>query len=398
MYDVIIVGGGVSGVMCAINASKKNKVAIIEKNSDLLRKFKITGNKRCNILNYCGNDELIKHVHNGKFLYSALKHCNSNILFNYFTNLGIKLKIEDHNRVYPQSDDAKEISNALEKQLKNVDVFLNENVIKVDSGFKIKTNKRILDAKKVVISTGGVSYPATGSTGDGYAFAKQFNHNINKLYPVEVPIISNDDFIQSKILQGVSVKDVNLKLYNNKKCAISYTHDLLFTHFGISGPCALGCAEIISKNPNKEYIARIDFFPKIHVDELHKKIIGVTNNNKSLKNSLKSLTQSRLLSFFASEIELDLEKKVNEISPKKLRALAEIMKNFSFNVHGTRSIQYAFVTGGGVNLKEVNPNTFESKLKKNLYIIGETLDIHGKIGGFNLLTFFVSGYVCGRFI
>lgn len=403
MYDILIIGGGPAGVICAIEASKrKKKVAIVDKNHILLRKFRLTGNGRSNILNYCDIQELIDQVHNGRFLYSALQNCNPQFLYQYFEKMGIELKIEDHNRVYPKNEDANLVAETLIANLKNVDIYYNEKVENIKNEFDVYTTNHHLKAKKIVIATGGMSYPVTGSNGDGYQFGKLFNHTIKDLYPVETPIISNAKFIQDKILQGITLQDVKLTVLSNNKKIKEYTHDLLFTHFGISGPLSLGVSEdvYLQKQKKKDVFVQLDLFPNLNHDELKLKIKSLINQNPglSIKNSLKSLTQSRLLQFYFEEVKLDQNLVASKISNKQLDDLITILKKFTFPVHDVKPIPYAFVTGGGINIKEINPNTFESKLQKNLYFIGEILDIHGKIGGYNLTTCFLEGYTLGNLI
>ncbi len=403
MYDVLIIGGGAAGIICAIEASKrKKKVAIVDKNSILLKKFRLTGNGRSNILNYCEPQELINHVHNGRFLYSILQNYTPFFLYQYFEKMGIQLKIEDHNRVYPQSEDANIVADILIKQLKNVDIYYNEKVTKIQNNFDIYTTNYHLKAKKIVIATGGVSYPITGSTGDGYEFGRQFNHTITNLYPVETPIISNAEFIQKKILQGTSLQDVKLTIFSNGKKKCEYIHDLLFTHFGISGPLSLGVSEEVykEKQKKKEVIAQLDLFPSLNHEELKQKIKLLINANQNsiVKNALKTLTQLKLLQFYLDEINLDSSIIASHLTNKNIDDLVNILKKFSFPLHDVKPVQYAFVTGGGINIKEINPSTFESKHQQHLYFIGEVLDIHGKIGGYNLTTCFLEGYTLGNLI
>ena len=411
MYETIVIGGGPSGLMAAISASENNKkVLLIDKKDQLGRKLQISGGGRCNVTNNVSHDELIKHIPgNGKFLYSAFNTFDNYSIIRYFENLGVALKEEDHGRMFPKSNNAKDVVNALKEQLiknqvevktttKVTSLWIEDNTIKgviLSEGVKIEANH-------VIIATGGKSVPHTGSTGDGYAFATQAGHTITELFPTEVPITSNEPFIKSKILQGLSLQNVALSvLRKNGKPSITHQMDMLFTHFGISGPAALRCSQFVyqeqKRQKQKEIKMMIDVFPDISVGQLTKRVQKMINDakDKAIKNSLKGLVHERFLHFLLEQANINLEENGHHLKKEALEQLIHLLKHFTFTVNGTLSIEKAFVTGGGVSVKEIIPATMGSKLHDNLFFCGEVLDIHGYTGGYNITSALVTGYVAG---
>lgn len=412
MYQTIVIGGGPSGLMAAISASENNnKVLLIDKKDQLGRKLQISGGGRCNVTNNVTHEELIKHLPgNGKFLYSAFNTFDNYAIIEYFENLGVALKEEDHGRMFPVSNNAKDVVNTLKQQLINNKVEV-RTTTKVESliieedkikGVMLSDNMPVY-SENVIIATGGKSVPHTGSTGDGYVFAQQAGHTITDLFPTEVPITSSERFIKSKILQGLSLQNVGLSvLRKNGKARITHQMDMLFTHFGISGPAALRCSQFIyheQKSQKKQEIQMmIDVFPDMTIGQLTQHIEKIINDNKdkAIKNSLKGLVQERYLHFLLERAEINLEENGHHIKKESLKTFIALLKGFTFTVNGTLSIDKAFVTGGGVTVKEIVPATMQSKIHDNLYFCGEVLDIHGYTGGYNITSALVTGYVAGK--
>ncbi|MGV2874893.1 NAD(P)/FAD-dependent oxidoreductase [Macrococcus capreoli] len=411
MYETIVIGGGPSGLMAAISASEhQKKVLLIDKKDKLGRKLQISGGGRCNVTNNVTHEELIKHLPgNGKFLYSAFNTFDNYAIIEYFERLGVALKEEDHGRMFPVSDNAKDVVNALKQQLVNNNVEV-RTTTKVES-LLIENNKIIgvmlsdnipVYANNIIIATGGKSVPHTGSTGDGYVFAEQAGHSITELFPTEVPITSSEPFIKSKVLQGLSLQNVGLSvLRKNGKPRITHQMDMLFTHFGISGPAALRCSQFIyheqKSQKKQDIVMMIDAFPEMTIGALTRDIEKMINDNKdkTIKNSLKGLVQERYLHFLLERAELNMEDNGHHLKKENLKTFIELLKGFKFVVNGTLSIDKAFVTGGGVSVKEIVPATMQSKLHDNLYFCGEVLDIHGYTGGYNITSALVTGYVAG---
>ncbi len=410
-FDVIVIGGGPSGLMAAIAAGEEGaNVLLIDKGDKLGRKLAISGGGRCNVTNRLPVDEIIKHIPgNGRFLYSAFSIFNNEDIILFFEGLGIQLKEEDHGRMFPITDKAQSVVNALLSKLEklNVTMWTNTPVETIDfeddqtKSVKLK-NGKTLECQQVVIAVGGKSVPHTGSTGDGYAWSEKAGHTITDLYPTEVPLTSNEPFIIQKTLQGLSLRDIALSVLNAKgKAIITHKMDMIFTHFGISGPAVLRCSQYVvkeqKKTNTKKITMRLDAIPSKSEEALFQEIIGLLKDepNKALKNVLKGIVPERYLLFLLQQNELDELLTFHHISHDKLRAFVKSCKQFSFFVDGTLSIEKAFVTGGGVSVKEINPNEMSSKLVDGLYFCGEILDIHGYTGGYNITSAFVTGRLAG---
>ncbi|MCI2875960.1 NAD(P)/FAD-dependent oxidoreductase [Staphylococcus hominis] len=410
MYQTIIVGGGPSGLMAAVAASENNsnKVLLIEKKKGLGRKLKISGGGRCNVTNRLPYEEIIKNIPgNGKFLYSPFSKFDNESIIEFFESRGIKLKEEDHGRMFPVSNKSQDIVDTLVNTIKNNNVEIKEETVvndisKNDQSFIVKTQDGEFESKTVIIATGGTSVPQTGSTGDGYRFAKNLGHTITELFPTEVPITSSESFIKNKTLKGLSLKDVELSvLKKNGKKRISHQMDMIFTHFGVSGPAALRCSQFVykeQKNQKKQEIKlQLDVFPEISLQDLENKIKKILSEepDKYIKNALRGLIEERYLLFMLEQANINENTTFHHLSNQQLTHLAEHFKQFIFTVNGTLSIERAFVTGGGVSLKEIWPKTMMSKIQPGLFLCGEVLDIHGYTGGYNITSALVTGHVAG---
>lgn len=411
MYDTIVIGGGVSGIMAATAASlNNNKVLLIEKNKKLGKKLLISGGGRCNVTNRLPYEEIIKHIPgNGKFLYGPFSVFDNESIINFVESNGVKLKEEDHGRMFPVSNKAKDVLNVFLEQLEQnkVDIHFETEVAEIltedDKTTGVKTTTgTTYNSRNVIITTGGKSVPQTGSTGDGHKFAKSLGHTVTDLFPTEVPITSNQRFFTDGSLKGISLDDVALSvLKKNGKPRITHQMDMIFTHFGVSGPAALRCSQFVYKEQQaqkKDNIKmQLDFFPQYTMGEMQEYINKTIKDNvdKSLKNILKNIHQERLITFVIEYLKIDGSTSGHHVSNQQKQALVEFFKRFTFNVNGTQSIEKAFVTGGGVNLKEINPSKMSSKLIEGLHFAGEVLDIHGYTGGYNITSALVTGYVAG---
>jgi predicted Rossmann fold flavoprotein len=411
-YDVIVIGGGPSGLMAAIAAGEKNKkVLLIDKGDKLGRKLAISGGGRCNVTNRLPVDEIIKHLPgNGRFLHSAFSIFNNEDIISFFEKLGVALKEEDHGRMFPVSDKAQSVVDVLLKRLKslNVDTRTNTPVEAVSyDGGKVSAvrlkNGQVIPTKAVVIAVGGKSVPHTGSTGDGYAWARTAGHTITDLYPTEVPLTSKERFIKQKTLQGLSLRDVSLSVLNpkNNKKIISHRMDMIFTHFGISGPAVLRCSQFVVKALKKykvdEVAVSIDALPDKTEEQAFQHIVKMLKEEpkKAVKNIIKGLIPERYLLFLLDESKIDEAITYDHLPNESLRQFVRYVKGFSFKVNGTLPIEKAFVTGGGVSTKEINPKEMSSKLMNGLYFCGEILDIHGYTGGYNITAALVTGRIAG---
>ncbi|MDP4157727.1 MAG: NAD(P)/FAD-dependent oxidoreductase [Bacillota bacterium] len=410
-YDVIVIGGGPSGLMAAIGAGEHGaRVLLIDKGDKLGRKLAISGGGRCNVTNRLPIEEIIKHLPgNGKFLYSAFSIFNNEDIITFFEKMGVTLKEEDHGRMFPASNRSQSVVDALLEKLEslNVKVFTNSPVKDIfyengeTTAIELKNGNRIT-TKAIVVAVGGKSVPHTGSTGDGYAWAEKAGHTITELFPTEVPITSNEPFIQAKTLQGLSLRDINLSVLNPKgKPLISHRMDMIFTHFGISGPAVLRCSQFVIKAMKKwnlsEVIMSLDVLPDRTEEEIFQEIVKdvKTDSKKSIKNILKGFLPERYLLFLLEQAEIDQNMQGGTISNEKIRAFAKLIKSFTFRVNGTLPLEKAFVTGGGVSVKEIEPQTMASKKMNGLYFCGELLDIHGYTGGYNITAALVTGRLAG---
>lgn len=411
MYDVIVIGGGPSGLMAAIAAGEQGaKVLLVDKGDKLGRKLAISGGGRCNVTNRLPVDEIIKHIPgNGRFLYSAFSVFNNEDIIAFFEKLGIELKEEDHGRMFPVSNKAQSVVDALLERLKFLKVAMKTNAPVKDIEFNTDKPSIVLlkdgekyETKSIVIAVGGKSVPHTGSTGDGYAWAEKAGHTITELYPTEVPLTSSEAFIKGKTLQGLSLRDIELSVLNPKgKPLISHRMDMIFTHFGISGPAVLRCSQFVVKAMKKwnlsEVVMSLDALPDKKEEPLFQEVYSLIKEEpkKSIKNVLKGIVPERYLLFLLEMNEIDPASQGANLSMEKIRALTSSCKGFQFRVSGTLPLEKAFVTGGGVSVKEVEPQTMASKKTAGLYFCGEILDIHGYTGGYNITSAFVTGRLAG---
>lgn len=409
MYDCIVIGGGPSGLMAAIScAEQKKRVLLIDKGNKLGRKLAISGGGRCNVTNRMPVEELIKMIPgNGRFLYSAFSIFNNEDIIRFFESLGVKLKEEDNGRMFPVSNDAQSVVQALLNKLQQLGVEIKTNAPVETTEYDETTVKGVslkdgtfLKTKNIIIAAGGKSVPYTGSEGDAYPWAEKAGHTITELFPTEVPIVSNEAFIQNKTLQGLSLRDVSLSVLNKKgKTIIHHRGDMIFTHFGVSGPISLRCSQFVVKELRKANTVtmEIDLLPDQTEESIRQHIgqLSEKEPKKAIKNALKGWLPERMLLFLLEKAEIDAQLPMNQCSKQQVQHLIQLVKHFSFSVHGTLSIEKAFVTGGGVSTKEINPKTMESKIKKGLYFCGEILDIHGYTGGFNITAALVTGRIAG---
>ena len=423
MKDIIVVGGGAGGMMAAIKAAEEgNKVTLIERNEKLGKKVFITGKGRCNVTNACDTTDFFNQViSNPKFLYSSVYGYDHDMVMDFFEQNSCPLKTERGERVFPVSDHSSDIIRTLENVLKknhvNIlkntyvsDLVIKDNVIK---GVKVsdtvpkeingfKTNvpgkkEEVLNADAVILATGGVSYKVTGSDGNMFKVLKKYGHTVTDLRPGLVPLESEDNWVSP--LSGLSLKNINLTLYAGDKKVFDGFGEMLFTHFGISGPLVLtGASYLNKKYPGSKATAVIDLKPALDPETLDKRILRDFDEykNKSLKNAISGLLPSKLTSVMPLLAGIDEDKKVNEITREERESLVHTLKNLKINIKGSRDINEAIITIGGVSIKEINPSTMESKLISGLYFAGEMIDVDALTGGFNLQIAWSTGHLASE--
>jgi flavoprotein family protein len=429
---VVVIGGGPAGIMSAISAKNSgNDVILIEKMNSLGKKLLITGKGRCNITSSLNINEFIQNIPgNGRFLYSAFQNFTNEDIINLLKKHNVKVKEERGNRIFPVSDKSKDVLDAFYEELKNLNVKIytnstvNQIIVKDGSvtgvEYTFNNNKYTINADKVILATGGKSYPTTGSTGDGYEMAKKLGHTITEIKPSLIPIVANENSAIEKInlegyknskelcksLQGLSLKNVKIQFEDIEKNKVIYDDfgEMLFTHFGISGPTILSSsAHIIRyKNINEllkqgKIILKIDLKPALSNEKLDLRILRdfEKEKNKLFRNSLDELLPQKLIDPVIHLSGINPNKKVNEISKKERMQLLKILKEFCITISGFRPVEEAIITAGGINIKEINPKTMESKLINNLYFAGEIIDVDAYTGGFNLQIAYSTGVTAG---
>ena len=404
MKKVIVIGAGPAGMMAAITAAKNgNKVVLLDGNDKVGKKLFITGKGRCNVTNNKDISEFFNYItKNSSFLYSALYSYTNEDTINFFESQGIELKVERGGRVFPKSDKSSDIIKGFLKELKNneIDIKFNSKVTKINFEAKkiisIEVNNREkIKGDSFIIATGGISYPLTGSTGDGYEFAKALGHNITELSPSLVPIEIKNKFPAETV--GINLKNVELKLYknNNKKPIFNEVGEVLITNYGISGPLSLKASNLINEKDNYDII--IDLKPALTLEELDKRLQKdfLKNINKEFKNSLDELFPKKLINYIISNSKIDENKKVNEITKEERKYLGYFIKNIELKFDKLRPIKEAIVTSGGIDTKEIDPSTMKSKLIENLYFAGEIIDVDAYTGGYNVQIAISTGYLAG---
>ena len=406
MSKVIIIGGGAAGMFAAVHASDKgHEVHLFEKNEKLGKKLYITGKGRCNITNACDVEELFQAViGNPKFLYSSFyTYTNQNVI-DFFENEGLATKIERGNRVFPVSDHSSDVIRTLSEAMRKrgVQVHLNQKVEKVlqkDGTFDgiVLEDGKIVKGDSCIIATGGLSYPSTGSTGDGYRWAEALGHKVTEQSPGLVPLETKEPWV--KALQGLSLRNVNVTVLDGRKKYYEEFGELLFTHFGVSGPTVISASSIVGQMlKKKELTLTIDLKPALSEEQLDKRLLRdfEEQKNKQFKNALGGLFPSKLIPVMVELSGILPEKQVNAVSKEERHSLVRLIKNFAMTLTGIRGYNEAIITRGGVSVREIDPGTMESKKVKNLYFAGEVLDLDAVTGGYNLQIAWSTGYMAAQ--
>ena len=405
MSKVLVIGGGAAGMMAAITAAANGgEVLLLEKNEKLGKKLFITGKGRCNITNAADTEDLFSAiVSNPKFLYSSFYSFTNSQVIDFFEGLGVKTKIERGGRVFPASDHSSDVIRALEREMEQLGVeiylqaevkelILKEHVIK---GVVLTSGKKLY-ADTVIVATGGISYPSTGSTGDGYRFAKACGHQVTEILPSLVPMEVKEWY--AKELMGLSLRNIEICVTDGKKKLYQEFGEMLFTHYGVTGPVILSASSIVGKKlKEKELTLHIDLKPALSEEQLDKRVLREfeTNHNRQFKNAVDSLFPSKLRPVIVELSGIPEEKKVHEITKEERLHFVRLIKDFSMTLTGLRGYKEAIITKGGVSVKEIDPSTMESKLVKGLFFAGEVLDLDAVTGGYNLQIAWSKGYLAG---
>ena len=404
IYDAVIVGGGAAGLFCSVQLAWQGKKVLVAEHMERCgKKLLITGKGRCNVTNNCDVGTVMKNIpRNGKFMYSALYGFSPEDTMAFFEGLGVALKTERGNRVFPVSDKAADIADALVHTAKQAGVeFVHDNIksLIIENGSLrgVRGEKNSYCGEKVIIATGGKSYPRTGSTGQGYKLARSAGHTVTEITPSLCPVVTEEKEECAKAM-GLSLKNCTLSLRANedKKPLFCELGEMLFTHFGLSGPLVLSASAHMQDMKENRYYLDIDLKPGLSSEQLDSRILRDFNDfpNRDFGNSLNKLLPSKIIPVIVSRSGIAPDKKVNQISKEERTRLVETVKKLTYTVREMRSIDEAIVTRGGVDVKEINPGTMESKLLKNLYFIGEVLDVDAYTGGFNLQIAFSTAYAC----
>ena len=406
MSKVIIIGGGAAGMFAAVHASDKgHEVHLFEKNEKLGKKLYITGKGRCNITNACDVEELFQAViGNPKFLYSSFYTYTNQDVIDFFENEGLATKIERGNRVFPVSDHSSDVIRTLSEAMRKrgVQVHLNQKVEKVlqkDGTFDgiVLEDGKTVKGDSCIIATGGLSYPSTGSTGDGYRWAEALGHKVTEQSPGLVPLETKESWV--KALQGLSLRNVNVTVLDGRKKYYEEFGELLFTHFGVSGPTVISASSIVGQIlKKKELTLTIDLKPALSEEQLDKRLLRdfEEQKNKQFKNALGGLFPSKLIPVMVELSGILPEKQVNAVSKEERHSLVRLIKNFAMTLTGIRGYNEAIITRGGVSVREIDPGTMESKKVKNLYFAGEVLDLDAVTGGYNLQIAWSTGYMAAQ--
>ena len=417
---VIIIGGGPAGMLAAITSAQNgNETTIIEKNNRLGKKLLITGKGRCNITSSIDINDFINNIPgNGKFLYSAFQNYTNKDIINFLEKNGVSVKEERGNRIFPKSDKSLDVEKAFEREITrlHINVKLNSKVTKI----MVKNNKvegvkylnsedieKTLYGDKIILATGGATYPLTGSTGDGYKMAEQLGHTVTKIKPSLVPLIASKGSIKiCQKLQGLSLRNVAIRLMDVEKNKKIYEDfgEMIFTHFGVSGPTILSSSAHLLRYKNVEellangkIVLEIDLKPALSEQQLDLRIQRdfSANKNKEFKNSLDALLPQKLIPVIVDLSGIDEDKKVNEVTKEERLKLVELLKKFNVTISGFRPLEEGIITAGGINVKEINPKTMESKIVEGLFFAGEIIDVDAYTGGFNLQIAYSTGYTAG---
>lgn len=416
MANVIVIGGGPAGMMAAITAAEYgNNVTIIEKNSDFGKKLLITGKGRCNITSSLYMSEFIKNTPgNGQFLYSAFQNYTNTDIIDFLKRQGLEVKEERGNRIFPVTDKSIDVLNCFKSKINELKIkkLFNTRVQKilVQNGevLGVRTEKEIIQTDKIILATGGKSYPLTGSTGDGYLIVKNIGHKVTEIRPSLVPLVIYEKN-ECKEMQGLSLRNVGIKIIDESKNKLIYEDfgEMIFTHFGISGPTILsGSAHLVRykeiDNLMKEQKIKLqmDLKPALTEEQLDERILRDFKEfkNKQFKHALDKLLPQKMIPIVIEKTKINEEKRVNEITKEERRNLVKVLKKFELTIKDFRPVEEAIITSGGINIKEINPKTMESKLVKGLYFAGEIIDVDSYTGGFNLQIAYSTGYTAGMHV